>query len=57
MEHPILYRKRLIPQECVLLADDIILFQDSQKLITKWHTLHPKKIFITAIPAIVWTKG
>lgn len=43
MEHPILYRKRLIPQECVLLADDIILFQDSQKLITKWHILHPKK--------------
>ena len=43
MEYPILYRKRLIPQECVLLSDDIVLFQDSQKLVTKWHTIRPKK--------------
>lgn len=43
MEHPTLYRKRLIPQECVLLKDDIILFQDKSRIITKWNTLRPKK--------------
>ena len=43
MEHPTLYRKRLIPQECVLLKDDIILFQDKTRIITKWNTLRPKK--------------
>ena len=43
MDQPILYRKRLIPEECVLLKDDIILFQDEKLIITKWNTLHPKK--------------
>ena len=38
-----LYRKRLIPEECTLLKDDIILHQDSEVIITKWHTLKPKK--------------
>ena len=43
MDQPILYRKRLIPEECVLLKDDIILFQDEKLIIKKWNTLHPKK--------------
>lgn len=43
MDQPILYRKRLIPEECVQLKDDIILFQDDKLIITKWNTLHPKK--------------
>lgn len=43
MEHPILYRKRLIPQECILLKDDVILFQDEKRIVTKWNTIRPKK--------------
>lgn len=43
MEDLKLYRKRLIPNECVFLKDDIILHQDPEVIITKWNTLHPKK--------------
>lgn len=43
MEHPILYRKRLIPEECVLLKDDVIISLDNDRIITKWNTLKPKK--------------
>lgn len=43
MENPILYRKRLLPEECVLLKDDIILYQDDDVIVTKWSALHPKK--------------
>lgn len=42
-EHPILYRKRLIPDECILLKDDIILSCDSHHIVTKWKALKPKK--------------
>lgn len=38
-----LYRKRIIPEECVFLKDDILLYRDSEVIITKWDTLHPKK--------------
>lgn len=38
-----LYRKRLIPDECINLHDDIILRCDDDILITSWKTLHPKK--------------
>ena len=38
-----LYRKRIIPEECVCLKDDEILFADSEIILTRWHTLHPKK--------------
>ncbi|MBR5375927.1 MAG: DUF402 domain-containing protein [Lachnospiraceae bacterium] len=39
---PVLYRKRLIPDECVLLKDDEILYHDKEIIVTKWRTLHPK---------------
>lgn len=39
----ILYRKRLIPEECVLLKDDIILEHNDDYIVTKWSALHPKK--------------
>lgn len=44
-EKLILYRKRLIPDECVLLKDDIVLFSNETMIITKWNTLHPKREF------------
>ena len=40
---PILYRKRLIPAECILLKDDRILYQDSHVIVTAWHSLKPRK--------------
>lgn len=43
MEELKLYRRRIIPEECVLLKDDVILYQDNEVIITKWNTLKPKK--------------
>lgn len=43
MEGLRLYRKRIIPSECILLKDDILLDRDNETIITKWNTLHPKK--------------
>lgn len=43
MDKPLLYRKRIIPEECIALKDDIILFQDEDIIITKWHAIKPKK--------------
>ena len=40
-----LYRRRLIPPECILLKDDIILEQNDEFIITKWNTIHPKPDF------------
>lgn len=40
---PVLYRKRLIPEECVKLKDDEILELNEERIITKWNTLKPKK--------------
>ena len=43
MEEVRLYRKRIIPSECIALDDDIILYRDREVIITKWHTIRPKK--------------
>ncbi|MFT3984631.1 MAG: DUF402 domain-containing protein [Lachnospiraceae bacterium] len=43
MDKPFLYRKRIIPEECIALKDDIILYQDEEIIITQWHALKPKK--------------
>ena len=43
MAHPTLYRKRLIPEECVLLKDDVILLFETDRIVTKWNALKPKK--------------
>ncbi len=40
-----IYRKRIIPAECILLKDDIIVMQDDEVIITKWNTLNPKTTF------------
>jgi len=40
--YPILYRKRLIPNECILLKDDVILSCGEDIILTKWNTLKPK---------------
>lgn len=43
MTNPILYRRRIIPEECILLKDDIIVSCDEEHIITNWQALHPKK--------------
>ncbi len=40
-----LYRRRLIPAECILLKDDIIVKQTKNLIITSWKTLNPKIAF------------
>ena len=39
---PVLYRKRLIPDECVRLDDDEVIYRDDEIIVTKWKALHPK---------------
>ena len=42
-ENPVIYRKRMIPDECVLLKDDILLEVNEEIIVTKWNTLKPKR--------------
>lgn len=41
----LLYRRRLIPQECIPLKDDIIVEQNDEVIVTKWTSLHPRADF------------
>lgn len=43
MTYPTLYRKRIIPDECILLKDDIIIHNTQDCIVTKWNALKPKK--------------
>ncbi len=43
MQNLKLFRKRIIPDECILLKDDIILSANEDFIITKWNALKPKK--------------
>ncbi len=43
MEYPSLYRKRIIPNECILLKDDVILSWNRERIVTRWNALKPKK--------------
>ena len=43
MADPILYRKRLIPDECILLKDDRVIIRDDDIIITGWNTIKPRK--------------
>lgn len=42
MNKPTLYRKRLIPNENILLKDDEIIRCDNDVIVTKWRTLKPR---------------
>ncbi|HKM22262.1 MAG TPA: DUF402 domain-containing protein [Lachnospiraceae bacterium] len=43
MDKPVLFRKRIIPEECVQLEGDTILYMDDEIIVTKWNALKPKK--------------
>ena len=40
-----IYRKRILPPECLLLKDDVIVEQSEDYVLTKWNTLNPKTTF------------
>lgn len=56
-EKPILYRKRLIPAECIRLDKDEILLQTPQMLVTRWSTIRPKKELDHGISCFLLDKG
>lgn len=43
MTIPTLYRRRIIPDECIPLKDDTILECTEERIVTSWHALRPKK--------------
>lgn len=45
MTNPILYRRRIIPDELVLLKDDVIVSCTDELIVTKWKTLKARKDF------------
>ncbi len=57
MEKVKLFRKRLIPMECVALTDDEILFMDGERIVTRWNTLKPKKVLHHGLSCYFLDKG
>lgn len=45
MEDLKIYRKRMIPDECILLKDDVILDVTDDIIVTSWKTLKPRRDF------------
>lgn len=52
-----IYRRRIIPQECILLKDDIVVEQDEERIITRWKTLNPKTAFSHGCSCYFLKKG
>lgn len=52
----VLYRKRLIPQECILLNDTIV-HRDDDCIVTLWDTLRPKDDFSSGISLYLLKEG
>ncbi len=52
-----LYRKRIIPDECVLLKDDERISFENERLVTKWNALHPKKDLHHGISCYFFSEG
>ena len=57
MDIPQLIRKRFVPPEEVELKDDILLYQDEEKIITKWKVFRPKKNFSNGVSCYFLKKG
>lgn len=52
-----LYRKRYIPEENVLLKDDIVLLRTDSLIITCWRALHPRNDICRGISAYLLDKN
>lgn len=57
MAYPALYRKRLIPDECILLDKDEILEFSDDIIITRWQVLRPRSDFSHGLSAYYIKKG
>lgn len=57
MEPLKIYRKRIIPQECILLKDDVVIKEDDRVIVTKWNTLKPKTAFHHGCSCYYLTEG
>ncbi len=57
MNKPLLYRKRIIPMECILLKDDEILYFDENNIVTRWNTLRPKKLLHHGLSCYYLSEG
>lgn len=42
MEKPALYRRRFMPEETVLLKNDVVTHMDDEIIVTKWRALKPR---------------
>ena len=52
-----LYRKRYIPNECILLKNDRILKVENNLILTCWNTLKPRKDISFGYSAYFIDKG
>lgn len=52
-----LYRKRIIPAECLLLKDDQIVQADDEVIVTTWNTINPKTEFSHGSSCYFLTQG
>lgn len=52
-----LFRKRLIPDECIRLDNDTILYRSDNIIVTRWNTFRPKAAFSWGISCYVIDKG
>lgn len=52
-----IYRRRLIPDECIHLNGDKILIHNDKMLLTSWRTLHPKDEFATGLSLYLLENG
>ncbi|MBQ8942358.1 MAG: DUF402 domain-containing protein [Firmicutes bacterium] len=52
-----LYRRRYIPDEKLLLKDDIIVTIDSEKVVTKWNVLSPVHPFTHGVSCYFIKEG
>ena len=56
-DHIKLYRRRFIPDELKLLADDKIVYFDDDLIITSWNTLKPRSDFAYGVSAYYRKEG
>lgn len=54
---PTLFRKRLMPDECINLKDDKLIYIDTNTVITTWQTFRPKAEFSHGCSYYVIDKG
>lgn len=54
---PTLYRKRLVPDECINLKDDTLVHLENNLIVTAWETFRPKAEFSHGISCYLIDKG